>query len=218
MNAIVVLSPPVNTTTAVLVDSPLESDETTATKELCAEVATEELDNATVADALYVLVADALYVLGVGALVDDKSDVVAATEDGVVGDIDEVIEEAALDDDDAADEAVELEAAAQATFRSTCTPLLPQFESKVEAAAVYTLAINPCQVGAWLTYFLDRCSRSLKQGSSVSSPHRLVDKCRRCLCCCMRKVQLLKCIPPAMKLINDHPSAPLKSRLTEHDG
>lgn len=191
MNAIVVLSPPVNTTTAVLVDSPLESDETTATKELCAEVVTEELDNATVADALYVL--------GVGALVDDESDVVAATEDGVVGDIDEVIE-----DDDAVDEAVELEAAAaQATFRSTCTPLLPQFESKVEAAAVYTLAINPCQVGAWLTYFLDRCSRSLKQGSSVSSPHRLVDKCRRCLCYCMRKVQLLKCIPPAMKLVND---------------
>ena len=198
MNAIVVLSPPVNTTTAVLVDSPLESDETTATKELCAEVVTEELDNATVADALYVL--------GVGALVDDESDVVAATEDGVVGDIDEVIEEAAPEscDDDSADEAVELEAvAAQATFRPTCTPLLSQFESKVEAAAVYTLAINPCQVRAWLTYFLDHCSRNLKQGSSVSSPHRLVDKCRRCLCYCMRKVQLPKCILPAMKLVND---------------
>jgi hypothetical protein len=41
-----------------------------------------------------------------------------------------------------APEDVELEAAAQATFRTNCTPLLSQFESNVSAAALHSLAMK----------------------------------------------------------------------------
>ena len=58
-------------------------------------------------------------VLEVGALVDGSEDVV-----------------------DPLDEASELDAAAQATFRVNCTPLLAQVDSNVAAAAVHSLAME----------------------------------------------------------------------------
>ena len=71
-------------------------------------------------------------------------DAAAATDEVVNGDTEEaLVEEAAAVSCDALDdpadplaEAVELEAAAQATFRANCTPSLAQVESNVAAAAV----------------------------------------------------------------------------------
>jgi hypothetical protein len=108
------------TTTAVLVDIPAGPDVTTSNddSDSCTEVVTCVVGVAYIEDVITVVV---VYVLD--------------------GDIDEVMVEAAAvscaDDalEDGALEDVELEAAAQATSRVNCTPLLAQFESNVAAAA-----------------------------------------------------------------------------------
>ena len=59
------------------------------------------------------------------------------------GDTDEaMVEAAAVSCADDALEDVELGAAAQATSRANCTPLLAQFESNVAAAALHSLAMK----------------------------------------------------------------------------
>jgi hypothetical protein len=148
-------------------------------------------------------------VFDVAALADDSSD-------EVDGDTDESTVEAAVVS--CAD--VELAAAAQATFRTDCTPLLSQFESNVSAAAFAYLSdetLTPGELG-W-SYFADQHSRNLRQGSSVSLPDRPVGIYKRYPCCCMPKVQRLRCRPSVMKLSNTrlwHHSG--GSKLTEHDG
>jgi hypothetical protein len=137
-NVVMVLSPLVNTTTAVLVDSPPGTDVTIATVEPCTEVV------------------GAVVEAGAGVeYVDDATVLEAVSEDEVDGDTDEAMveeavaasceDDAAEDPADALDEAVELEAAAQVTSRVNCTPLLAQVESNVAAAAVRSLAMEHCE-------------------------------------------------------------------------
>jgi hypothetical protein len=179
-NVTTVLSLLIKTTTAVLVDSAPGVDETISTVETCTKEAIVVEAGAGAEYVDDVMALDAASVLEVGAVVDDKSDVVVATED-----------EADVETD-------EVEAAAQATFRANCTPLLAQVESNVAAAAVHGLAMERGGSEFAGAYILDRHRRNSKQGSSASLPDRLVGKYRRCLCCCKLKVQLPKCMRPAM--------------------
>jgi hypothetical protein len=131
MIVVTVLSLLDQTTTAVLVDSPAGPDVTTSNDDSCTEVAACVAGVAYIEDVITVVVV--VYVLEVAALVGDDGD----------GDTDEaMVEAAAVSCADDALEDVELEAAAQATFRANCTPLLAQFESNVVAAALYSLAMK----------------------------------------------------------------------------
>jgi hypothetical protein len=130
---VVVLSPLGKTTIAVLVDSPAGLDVTTFDDDSWTEVVTCVAGVAYIEDVITVVV---VYVLEAAALVDDNGD-------EVDGDTDEVmVEAAAVSCADDALEDVELEEAAQATFRVNCTPLLAQFESNVAAAALHSLAMK----------------------------------------------------------------------------
>ena len=108
------------TTTAVLVVIPTGPDVTTSNDDSCTEAVTCVVGVAYTEDVTTVVV---VYGLDVD-------------EDGVEGDTDEAIVEAVTEScaDDVLEDA-ELEEAAQATFRTDCTPLLSQFESNVSAAA-----------------------------------------------------------------------------------
>lgn len=118
-NVTIVLSLLMKTTTAVLVDRAPDTDETIVTVEPCTEVvmAVEAGVGAEYVDD--VAAVDVAYVLEVEGLVDDDEDPL-----------------------DPLDEVVEFEAAAQATFKVNCTPLLAQVESNVAAAAVHHLAVQ----------------------------------------------------------------------------
>jgi hypothetical protein len=126
MNAVTVLSPLDKTTTAVLVDSPAGPDVTTSNddSDSCTEVVTCVAEVAYIEDVITVVV---VYVLEAAALVDDNRDEV---DGAAVSCADDTLED------------VELEAAAQATSRVNCTPLLAQFESNVAAAALHSLAMK----------------------------------------------------------------------------
>jgi hypothetical protein len=110
------------TTTAVLVDIPAGPDVTTSNddSDCCVEAVTCVAGVAYIEDVITVVV---VYVFD--------------------GDADEAMVEAATVScaDDALED-VELEAAAQATSRANCTPLLAQFESNVAAAALHSLAMK----------------------------------------------------------------------------
>jgi hypothetical protein len=108
------------TTTAVLVDIPAGPDVTTSNddSDSCTEVVTCVVGVAYIEDVITVVV---VYVL-------DGDIDEAMVEAAAVSCADEALEDGALED-------VELEAAAQATSRVNCTPLLAQFESNVAAAA-----------------------------------------------------------------------------------
>jgi hypothetical protein len=123
MIVVTVLSLLDQTTTAVLVDIPAGPDVITSNDDSCTEAVACVAGVAYTDDVITVVV---VYVLD---------------EDEVDGDTDEAMVEAAAEScaDDALEE-VELEAAAQATFRTDCTPLLSQFESNVSAAALHSLA------------------------------------------------------------------------------
>jgi hypothetical protein len=125
MIVVTVLSLLDQTTTAVLVVIPAGPDVTTSNDDSCTEAVTCVAGVAYTED---VIMAVVVYVLD---------------EDEVDGDTDEAMVEAAAEPctDDALEDA-ELEAAAQATFRTDCTPLLSQFESNVSAAALHSLAMK----------------------------------------------------------------------------
>jgi hypothetical protein len=108
------------TTTAVLVDIPAGPDVTTSNddSDSCTEVVTCVVGVAYIEDVITVVV---VYVL-------DGDIDEAMVEAAAVSCADDALEDGALED-------VELEAAAQATSRVNCTPLLAQFESNVAAAA-----------------------------------------------------------------------------------
>lgn len=119
MIVVTVPSPLDQTTTAVLVDIPAGPDVTT-TNDSCIEVVTCVAGVAYIEDVITVVVVDVLD-----------------------GDTDEaMVEVAAVSCADDALEDVELGAAAQATSRANCTPLLAQFESNVAAAALHSLAMK----------------------------------------------------------------------------
>jgi hypothetical protein len=119
MIVVVVLSLLDQTTTAVLVDIPAGPDVTISTDDSCTEVVTCVTGVVYTEDVITVVV---VYGLDVAALDEDEVD--GDTDEAMV----EVVAESCADD-------AELEAAAQATFRTVCTPLLSQFESNVSAAA-----------------------------------------------------------------------------------
>jgi hypothetical protein len=122
MIVVTVSSPLDQTTIAVLVDIPAGPDVTTSNddSDSCIEVVTSVAGVAYIEDVITVVV---VYVLD--------------------GDTDEgIVEAAAVSCADDALEDVELEAAAQATSRVNCTPLLAQFESNVAAAALHSLAMK----------------------------------------------------------------------------
>jgi hypothetical protein len=116
-NVTTVLSLLIKITTAVLVDSTPDVDETIVNVEPWTEV---------------VIAVEA----GAGA---EYADDVTAVDEAIMLDVDSVV-----DDNegppDPLDEVMELEVAAQATFRANCMPLLAQVESNVAAAAVHSLA------------------------------------------------------------------------------
>jgi hypothetical protein len=119
MIVVVVLSLLDQTTTAVLVDIPSGPDVTISNDDSCTEVVTCVTGVVYTEDVITVVV---VYGLDVAALDEDEVD--GDTDEAMV----EVVAESCADD-------AELEAAAQATFRTVCTPLLSQFESNVSAAA-----------------------------------------------------------------------------------
>jgi hypothetical protein len=119
MIVVVVLSLLDQTTTAVLVDIPAGPDVTISTDDSCTEVVTCVTGVVYTEDVITVVV---VYGLDVAALDEDEVD--GDTDEAMV----EVVAESCAD-------GAELEAAAQATFRTVCTPLLSQFESNVSAAA-----------------------------------------------------------------------------------